>query len=104
MEAIGTVLKNYYSDIRPNILKISTDIAEIRGSKDIGKLTLVEFTKYFSAVLELREYYKEIITKKAVLIEVESKLKRKRNLKWIIPTVVTVASAILGWALFHFLG
>ncbi len=104
METISAVLTNYYSVIKPNILRISTEIAEIRESKDVAKLTLEEFTKYFSAVIQLREYYEEIIGKKVVLLEVQGKMNTKSRLRWIIPIVTAVVGAVVGWALFHFFG
>ena len=104
METINAVLKNYYSDIRLSILKISTDIAEIRGSKDVGKLTLAEFNEYFNAVLKLREYHKEIIDKKVTLIEVEKAIKRKKLWSWIIiPTVTAILGGLIIYIIVTFL-
>ena len=101
-DTISKVIPNYYSELKPKILKISTEIAEIRESKDVGKLTLEEFTKYFTAVLELQEMYKEVIDKKASLIEVEKDVKNKKRLKWIIPTVTTVIGVILTYLITKF--
>ena len=67
----------------------------------MAKLTLEEFTEYFKAVVQLREYYKEIVMKKAVLMEIEGKMKRKGQLKWIIPIVTGIVSGVIAGGLLH---
>lgn len=97
-DTITAVLPNYYSEIKPKVLKISTKIAKIREEKDIGKLTLEEFTEYFEQVEQLKQYYSEIIDKKSSLIEVQRKNRWKN---WIIPivtgTIVAVIAYLLGY-------
>ena len=96
VDAISKVIKNYYTEIKPTVLKISTEIAKIRGTKDVGNITLEDFDKYFQAVLKLQEYYKSILEKKASLVEVEKDLKKKNRRDWIIPTVTTIFGVVAG--------
>ena len=102
-ETISKVILNYYPEIKPKILKISTEIAKIRESKDVGKLTLEEFTDYFNAVLELQKFYQEVIDKKASLIEVEREARNKRRLIWIIPIAATILGVVLTYFVTKFL-
>jgi hypothetical protein len=81
--------------MRPEILKTSMEIAEIRGEKDVGKLKTDEFTKYFTAITKIQGYYTEITAKEASLIEIRKKLKWKNYSKIIIPIVAVILSVAL---------
>ena len=102
-ETISKVIPNYYSEIKPTVLKTSTEIAHIRESKDVGKLTLEEFTDYFNAVLRLQKFYKEVVGKKSPLVEVENEARNKRRLVWIVPIVTMILGVVATYFVTKFL-
>ena len=99
VDNILKVIPTYYSEMRPQILKTSMEIAEIRGEKDVGKLKSEEFTKYLIAITKIQGYYSEITDKEASLIEIREKLKWKNYSKIIIPIVAVILSVALTKAL-----
>ncbi len=97
--AIQASIPNYYSEIRPSVESITTDIIKLRNNKDIAQPSPELFNEYFKNVIKLQEMFKQIVTAKPSLIEYANK---ERNGKWsnfsIQIVVGIIIGAILVWA------
>lgn len=71
--AIQASIPNYYSEIRPSVESITTDIIKLRNNKDIAQPSPELFNEYFKNVIKLQEMFKQIVIAKPSLIEYANK-------------------------------
>ncbi len=112
-ECIKSVIPTYYTITKPRIIKISTEISDIRTRKDIGKSgnsLLDEVSQYYDIVNELLAFLDDVLSHNDALIEFSDKEQKeitekdqKRNrekiINWIIAfltgSIITIISLYL---------
>ena len=100
-ETITKAIPDYYSNIRPDIERISADIAELRIEKGFSKTDPeVRMRNYKEIIDKLQSYYKQILNSTASLEELyKDKLKQNASSKItqvVIPIVAIIAGSIVG--------
>lgn len=96
--AIQAAIPNYYSEMRPSVEAITTDIIKLRTNKDIAKPSPELFDEYFKNVITLQEMFKIILKAKPSLVEYENKeTKGKWNAAFLEIAVGIIIGAILVW-------
>lgn len=81
-EVILTALPDYYPKIRPRIVEIEEEIADMRNSKGQLPNSRTKQASYYIGVLEeLKSFYKETTTAQVSLIELQEKEKEKAEAK-----------------------
>ncbi|MFA4957315.1 MAG: hypothetical protein WC556_10145 [Candidatus Methanoperedens sp.] len=91
--AIQAVIPNYYSEIRPSVESITTDIIKLRNNKDIAQPSPELFNEYFRNVIKLQEMFKVIVIAKPSLIEYANK---ERKGKWSDVSLQIIVGIIIG--------
>lgn len=104
-DTIKTAIPNYYSEIRPEIEKISLQIAVLRANKAFDEDSEEKNLKdYMAIVSKLRDYYVLISERAASLKELDSEEKAReqqakketRLTQIIIPTVICIVGVVVG--------
>lgn len=104
-ETIKTAIPNYYSEIRPEIEKISLRIADLRANKAFDEDSEENNLKdYMAIVSKLRDYYVLISERAASLKELDSEEKAReqqakketRLTQIIIPAIICIIGVVVG--------
>lgn len=99
-DEIMKVIPEYYSDIRPDIDRLSTKIGELRDKKNFNtKNEISNCDEYKEIIYKLKNYYETISSKSASLVEIHNETKKEKTKKivtqYVIP-IAGVAVAIIG--------
>lgn len=101
-QTLSATLKDYYTDIKPDIVKISSEIAKLREKKDVGSPmeNLKDMNKYLEMINRLKNYYEKIIHVKPSLIEIEAKENKHKQRELrnnvIINLIIALISVAIG--------
>ncbi len=80
VEAIKTILPEYYSTIKPDITTLNEEITQFRKNKDVAHVQSNHLIQYIKKVKRIVEYHKKISKAIPQLNELETKLSNdKRN-------------------------
>lgn len=82
--ALQTVIPTYYSEIRPSIESITSDIIRLRINKDVASPSPEVFEIYFQNVIKLQEILALVRRAKPVLVEYENKTHKEKSKEKII--------------------
>jgi len=94
--AIQAAIPTYYSEIRPSVESITSDIIKLRTNKDVANPSPEVFEAYFQNVIKLQEIVVVVRNAKPSLIEYETK---KHNEKLENTVLKIVAGIIVGFVL-----
>ncbi len=98
--AIEAAIPNYYSEIRPSIEAITTDIITLRNNKDIAKPSPEMFDQYFKKIVRLQEIFKVILKAKPSMIEHSNKTRKEKlkdtAIQIIIGVIIGAVLVIIG--------
>ena len=104
LDTIQAVMPEYFQDIKPRIERILyRDIAMLRLEKDVAVLNEENLIKYGQLMIEMKELFENVITRKSSLAEYEIKNRRSRlkERTWQI-IVAIVGGGFLYWLLDKF--
>lgn len=76
--AIQAAIPTYYSEIRPSVESITSDIIKLRNDKDVANKSPEVFTVYFQNVKNLQKMFDAILKAKPSLIEYSDKRKKEQ--------------------------
>ena len=78
--AIQAAIPDYYSNMRPSVEKITSEIVNFRLDKDVADSSPEQFTQYVENVEQLNKIFDDIVKAKPSLIEYSKKQgNEKRN-------------------------
>jgi hypothetical protein len=77
--ALQTVIPTYYSEIRPSIESITSDIIRLRINKDVASPSPEVFEIYFHNVIKLQEILALVRRAKPALVEYENKIHKEKS-------------------------
>ena len=98
---INKILPEYYREMKPRIIEIKQQIAELRRKKDVGEMAssqlpdLSNFDEYLKLIEELKRYYQEVVKVKPSLIELEDDLNKSQRKEWLIRVILVVITGIV---------
>jgi hypothetical protein len=102
-EAIKVVIPDYYSDLRPALLKYEKQITDLRAEKDVSHINSDSMNEYATIVKDLTDIRQEIIDRKSSLVEYDMKHKKENRIsdakKIIFGIVIALVVALLKVAL-----
>lgn len=99
IDAIKTVMPEYYSRIRPDVETITSELTKYRASKDVADSDASHLIQYACRVKDLVEYNKTIIQKLPSLTEANQKIKRNGRKELAVKILIPIVTAVLGWLL-----
>lgn len=100
-KTIHGVLPEYYKEMKPRIIEINEQIAELRRKKDVGTVAVTKlpdvsgFDEYLKLIEELKQYYLKIVKIKPSLIEVETDLNNDRKKEWAIRIILVIITVTI---------
>lgn len=98
--AIQAAIPTYYSEIRPSVESITSDIIKLRNDKDVANKSPEVFNMYFQNVKNLQKMFDAILKAKPALIEYSNKRKKEQLsdtlTKIIIGIAIGVVMALIG--------
>ncbi|VVB95172.1 Uncharacterised protein [uncultured archaeon] len=78
--AIQAAIPTYYSEVRPSVENITSDIIKLRINKDVANPSAEVFESYFQKTIKLQEILEKIRSAKPAIVEYENK-KHNEKLK-----------------------
>jgi len=98
--AIQAAIPNYYSEIRPVVESITSDIIKLRTDKDVANKSPEVFNNYFQNVKTLNKMFDLILRAKPALVEYTNRRKKEELkdtlLKVAIGIAIGVVMALIG--------
>lgn len=96
-ECISAAIPRYYSEFRPDIEKITIEIAKIRKDKDVGTCSAVteEVSNYNNVLDRLSDIYKQISAGVPSLNEHKKRQKRSELKKYLCQVGIAVVVAFI---------
>lgn len=93
--ALQTVIPTYYSEIRPSIESITSDIIRLRINKDVASPSPEVFEIYFHNVIKLQEILALVRRAKPALVEYENKIHKEKSKEKIIHIAIGIFIGII---------
>ncbi len=93
--AIQSAIPTYYSEIRPSVESITSDIIKLRSNKDVAKPSPEVFEIYFHNATKLQEILAMIRKAKPAIVEYENKRHSEKSKETVLNIVIGIIIGVV---------